>query len=119
MNVWFKTKDSHLQVWQDSGAVNIQAFGNSWAMAVTMEMWQHCLVEMHKMNAENIATVMKQQNDALPKLVGSAHGTSALTDIRGIGRPVVFDGDKGKYTERKAKLMAFLRISMPKSDEMI
>ena len=49
-------------------AVNIQAFGNSRAMAVAMEMWQNCMVEMQKMNAENLAKVVKQQNDALTEL---------------------------------------------------
>ena len=62
---------------------------------------------------------MKQQNDALTELVGSARATSALTDTRGSGRPVVFKGDEGKYTEWKAKLMAYLRISTPESDEMV
>ena len=47
------------------------------------------------MNAENLAKVMQQQSDALTELVGSAPGTSALTDTRGIGRPVVFKGDEG------------------------
>ena len=88
-------------------------------MAVTTEMWQHCMVEVHKMNAENLAQVMKQQNDALTELVGSARGTSSLKGTRGIGRPVVFKEDEGKYTEWKAKLMAYLRISTPRSDEMI
>ena len=95
------------------------AFGYSLAIAVTMKMRQHCLVEMHMMNAENLAHVMKQQNDALTELVNSARGTSALTDIRSIARPVVFKGDENKYTEWKAKLMTYLRISTQKSDEMI
>ena len=44
---------------------------------------------------------------------------SGLTDTRGIGRPVAFKGDELKYAEWKAKLMAYLRISTPQSDELI
>ena len=81
---------------QDPGSCSFQVSVGDQAMAVTMEMWQHCMVEMNKMNAENLAKVMKQQNDALTELVGCARGTSALTDTRVIGRPVVFEGNGGQ-----------------------
>ena len=71
------------------------------------------------MNAENLPKVVMQQNTTLTQLVSCSRGTSALSDTRGIGRPVVFKGDECKDTEWKAKLMACLRISTPQSDELI
>ena len=84
-----------------------------------MEALQHFLGEMHKMQSDSLANLMKQHNDALAVLVGSGRGNSGLTDTRGIGRPVAFKGDELKYAEWKAKLMAYLRISTPQSDELI
>ena len=84
-----------------------------------MEALQHLLGEMHKMQSDSLANLMKQQNDTLAVLVGSGRGNSGLTDTRGIGRPVAFKGDELKYAEWKAKLMACLRISTPQSDELI
>ena len=40
-------------------------------MTVTMEALQHLLGEMHKMQSDSLANLMKQQNDALAVLVGS------------------------------------------------
>ena len=84
-----------------------------------MEALQHLLGEMHKMQSDSLANLMKQRNDTLAVLVGSGRGNSGLTDTRGIGRPVAFEGDELKYAEWKAKLMAYLRISTPQSDELI
>ena len=44
-------------------------------MAVTMEALQHLVGEMHKMQSDSLANLMKQQNDALAVLVGSGRGT--------------------------------------------
>ena len=82
-------------------------------MTVTMEALQHLLGEMHKMQSDSLAGLMKQQNDALAVLFGSGRGNSGLTDTRGIGRPVAFKGDELEYAEWKAMLMAFLHISTP------
>ena len=53
-----------------------------------MEALQHLLGEMHKMQSDSLANLMKQQNDALAVLVGSGRGNSGLTDTRGTGCPV-------------------------------
>ena len=42
-----------------------------------------------------------------------------MTDTRGIGRRVSFEGDEGKYGEWKAKLLAYLRVAVPNSDSWI
>ena len=75
-------------------------------MAITMEALQQLVAQMHKLSSDNLVTLMKQQHDALTMLVGNTSGNSVLTDTRGIGRPVVFKVDEGKYAEWKAKLMA-------------
>ena len=86
---------------------------------VTMETLQQMMNELYKVNAENIGAIMKQQQDSLNQIVGNVRGNSVLTDTRGIGRPVTFKGDEAKYAEWKAKLLAYLRISTPQSDEWI
>ena len=86
-------------------------------MAVTVEALQHLLGEMHKMQSDKSREL--DEEDVLAVLVGSGRGNSGLTDTRGIGRPVAFKGDELKYAEWKAKLMAYLRISTPQSDELI
>ena len=42
-----------------------------------------------------------------------------MTNTRGIGRPISFEGDEGKYGEWKAKLLAYWRVAVPKSDVWI
>ena len=115
---WLKKTSSRAHL-HGSGAECIHTFGKLRAIAVTAEALQHLLGEMHKMQSEGLANLMKQQNDALAVLVGSGRENSELTDTRGIGRPVALKGDELKYAEWKAKLMAYLRISTPQSDELI
>ena len=55
-------------------------FGKS--MAGATDMRQHWMVEMQKMNADNLAKVMKRKNDALTELVCSSRGTSAIGHMR-------------------------------------
>ena len=86
---------------------------------VTMETLQQMMNELYKVNAENIGAIMRQQQDSLNQIVGNVRGNSGLTDTRGIGRPVTFKGDEAKYAEWKAKLLAYLRISTPQSDDWI
>ena len=69
------------------------------------------MAELQTQNAENLATLAKQQFDACQSLV---QGTKS-----GIGRPVPFKGDEGKCGEWKAKLSAYLRVAVPNSDSWI
>ena len=77
------------------------------------------MAELQKQNAENSATLAKQQFDAFQSLVQGTKTTKGMTDTRGIGRPVSFKGDEGKYGEWKAKLLAYLRVAVPNSDSWI
>ena len=88
-------------------------------MSVSMEVMQGMMAEMQKQNAENLVTLARQQFDALQLLVQGTKTTSGMTDTRGIGRPVSFKGDEGKYGEWKAKLLAYLRVAVPNSDSWI
>ena len=64
-----------------------------------------------------MAALAQQQMEALQAIVqGSQRQESGLTDNRGIGRPIVFKGDEARYAEWKAKLMAYLRVTVPSSD---
>ena len=90
-------------------------------MAIPMEALQAMMSELQKQNAASLATLAKQQFDALQQLIQGTtktHG-GAMTDTRGIGRPITFKGEEAKYAEWKAKLMAYLRVAAPKSDEWI
>ena len=62
-------------------------------MSVSMEVVQGVMAEMQKQNAENLATLARQQFDALQLLVQGTKTTSGMTDTRGIGRPVSCKGD--------------------------
>ena len=42
-----------------------------------------------------------------------------MINLRGIGRPIVFKGEESKYSEWKAKLLAYLRVMNPKSDKWV
>ena len=42
-----------------------------------------------------------------------------MTDSRGIGRPMTFKGDEGKYAEWKAKLLAYIRVSIPHAADWV
>ena len=88
-------------------------------MSVSMEVVQGMMAELPKQNAENLATLAKQQFDAFRSLVEGTKTTTGMTDTRGIGRPVSFKSDEGKYGEWKAKLLAYLRVAVPNSDSWI
>ena len=86
-----------------------------------MEALQAMMGELQKQSVANLAALAKQQFDALQTLIQGttkAHG-GGMTDTRGIGRPIAFRGEETKYAEWKAKLMAYLRVATPKSDDWI
>ena len=78
-------------------------------MSVTAEALQTMLTEFQRMNQENMANLLQMVNSR-----GSGGG--GMTDTRGVGRPMTFKGDEQKYTEWKAKLLAYLRVQDPCSD---
>lgn len=86
---------------------------------VTVEAMQAMMAHLQEQNANNLATLARQQMEALQAIVARsmrAQSTGGMTDTRGIGRPVTFKGDEGKYAEWKAKLNAYLRIMTAESD---
>ena len=89
-------------------------------MAVSMEMMSQMIGEMQRMNSENLKMLMTQNFDALTQLIGTTKAPQmSMTDTRGIGRPITYKGDETKWAEWKAKLMAYLRVIAPRSDEVI
>ena len=82
-------------------------------MSVSMEVVQGMMAEMQKQHAGNLATLARQQLDALQLLVQGTKTTAGMTDTRGIGRLVSFKGDEGKYGEWKAKLLGVLACRCP------
>ena len=81
---------------------------------------QGMMMGLQKQSANSLATLAKQQFDALQLLVqGTKTSSGAMTDTRDIGRPKTFKGEENKYGELKAKLLAYLRVPVPKSDEWI
>ena len=83
-----------------------------------MEALTATMAELHRMNTENMSSLLKANYEAMNQLVGNTKTTN-LTDSRGICRPIMFKGDERKYAEWKAKLMAYLRVATPRSDELI
>jgi hypothetical protein len=88
-------------------------------MTVPVEMMQQMLIEVQRMNAENMQALMRQNFESLSQLVNTKQAPVTMTDTRGIGRPIIFKGDEHKWAEWKAKLLAYLRVIAPKSDEVI
>jgi hypothetical protein len=89
-------------------------------MAISLEAFQAMMKELQQQNLQNIAELSRQQFAALTTLVqGVTSHNSNMTDTRGIGRPVVFRGDESKYSEWKAKLYAYLRVTNSKADEWL
>ena len=52
-------------------------------------------------------------------IIATVRPQQSLTDSRGIGKPITFKGEEKKYAEWKAKMMAFLKVSIKQSDEWI
>ena len=91
-------------------------------MAVPLDALQVMMAELQKMNHQNMTELVKQQFEALAVLVqqnNNRSGGGVMTDTRGIGRPINFKGEEGKYAEWKAKLLAYLRVTAPSSDAWI
>jgi hypothetical protein len=80
-------------------------------MAMDAAAVQALILEMQRMNNDNMTTLL---NKLTEKKIGGS-----MTDTRGIGKPTVFKGDEGKYSEWKAKLMAYLRVNCRGADGWI
>ena len=83
-------------------------------MAVTMEALHVLITEMQRMNMENLNTVVHNMNSG-----GQQRGGGFMTDSRGIGRPITFKGEESKYAEWKAKLLAYIRVSIPHAADWV
>ncbi len=66
-----------------------------------------------------VTVIQKQQNQALQLIVQRAKPHSGMTEARGIGKPMTFKREEKKYPEWKTKLMAFMKVTIPHSDEWI
>lgn len=81
---------------------------------VAQEQMNEMLQNLQKMNADSMATIMATQSEAFARMLAQVVKPSGgMTDTRGIGRPISFKGEESKYTEWKAKLMAYFMISVP------
>ena len=89
------------------------------AMSMTTEAFQQLLAELQAQNARNIEILQRQSVEALTQIVQQMHPAENFTDTRGVGRPVNFKGDERKYTEWKAKILAYLKVSIKESEDGI
>ena len=84
VNVWLKKTNARAHL-HGSGAKCIHTFWKLRAMAVTMGALQHRFGEMHKIQSDSLANLMK--HDVLAVLVGSGRRNSGLTDTRALAVP--------------------------------
>ena len=82
---------------------------------MTPEMMQQMMAAIHKQN-ENMTTMMRQQVDAFSH-IASTMPRGGLTDTRGFGRPIGFNGEESKYREWKVKLYAFVLANNQQGEE--
>ena len=80
---------------------------------VSMEAVSAMMAEFQRMNAENMSAILTKMLENK----NNHHG--GLTDSRGIGKPTTFKGEENKYTEWKAKLLAYLRVNNREADNWL
>ena len=78
-----------------------------------MEAVSPMMAEFQRMNAENMNAILTKMLENK----NNHHG--GLTDSRGIGKPTTFKGEENKYTEWKAKLLAYLRVNNREADNWL
>ena len=81
------------------------------AIKVSAEILQAMMMELQKLNMDNMAMLLKQ-------IQGGGPG-GGMIDSRVIRRPIVFKGEESKYAEWMAKLLTYLRVTNPKSDKWV
>ena len=80
---------------------------------------QLMLSQLQTQNMDNMAIFAKQQGDMMLAMMQQSRPQGVMTDTRGVGRPINFKGEERKYPEWKAKLMAFLKVTVRESEEWI
>ena len=86
---------------------------------VTVEDVKNMMTVLQEQNNENIRTLARQQMEALTQIVANSKPSGIMTDTRFIGKPITFKGEELKYPEWKAKLMAYLKMTVPDSENWI
>ena len=86
---------------------------------VTVEDVQKMMTALQEQNNENMRTLARQQMEALTQIVANSKPNGIMTDTRAIGKPITFKGEELKYPEWKAKLMAYLKMTVPDSENWI
>ena len=87
--------------------------------AEMLQAVQLMLAQMQTQNMDNMAIFAKQQNDMMLAMMQQSRPQGMMTDTRGVGRPINFKGEERKYPEWKAKLMAYLKVTVKESEEWI
>ena len=84
---------------------------------VSMEAIQLLMQHLQDQNANNMAQLARQQAEALQMIMLSVKPQNMMTDTRGVGKPINFKGEERKYPEWKAKLMAYLKVTVKDSGQ--
>ena len=86
---------------------------------VSMEAIQLLMQHLQDQNANNMAQLARQQAEALQMIMLSVKPQNMMTDTRVVGKPINFKGEERTYPEWKAKLMAYLKVTVKDSEQWI
>ena len=85
---------------------------------MSAEALQQLMSTMQTQNKEQLQELLRQQLEVINTIVqGTAR--KGMTDSRGIGRPTTFKGEEGRYKEWKAKLLAYVKVNHPESQNWV
>ena len=102
-----------------SGAGRLTAMTSAEILQAVQAFVQPLMIQLQTQNMDNLAILAKQNADTLVAVMQQTRAQGAMTDSRGVGRPIAFKGEERKYPEWKAKLMAYLRVSQREADQWV
>ena len=80
-----------------------------------MDAIQAMMSALQQQSNQMMVQLATQQMEAFQAILQQSRRPEVVTDTRGIGRPINFKGDETKYSEWKAKLIAYFMVSIPDS----
>ena len=89
------------------------------AAMVSMDILQQMMFALQEQNSQNMMKLQQANLEAVQAIIATVRPQRNLTDSRGSGKPVTFQGEEKKYAEWKAKMLAFLKVNVRNSDDWI
>ena len=86
---------------------------------VSMDVLQQMMFALQEQNSQNMMKLQQSNLEAVQAIIATVRPQRNLTDSRGSGKPVTFQGEEKKYAEWKAKMLAFLKVNVRNSDDWI